>query len=135
MTHARQDLLIRIRKFSVSIIRLFGTLPPRVEAQIIGKQMLRSATSVGAHLYEAHRGRSIAEMISKIEVGLQELEETRYWLLLLIEAEIIPTPSITSIQSEAQQLTAILVTSIKTLKNRTAQNRINPLPITTPSHP
>jgi four helix bundle protein len=65
-------------------IKLFGQLPKTVEAQVIGRQVLRSGTSVGAHVHEGKRSRSNAELVSKIEGGLQELEETVYWLELLV---------------------------------------------------
>ncbi len=83
----RQDLKKRTKKFALRIIRLYSSLPKSTEAQVIGKQVLRSGTSVGAHYREACRSRSNAEFISKIEGGLQELEETIYWLELLIESD------------------------------------------------
>lgn len=67
------------------MIRLYTALPKTTEAQVIGKQMLRSGTSVGAHYREAVRSRSDAEFVSKIEGGLQELEEAIYWMELLEE--------------------------------------------------
>lgn len=73
---------------------------------------------MGAHLHEAHRSRSDAEMISKIEVGLQELEETRYWILLLLEAELASEILIDPILIEIRELMAILVASVKSLKRR-----------------
>jgi four helix bundle protein len=93
-------------------------LPKTTEAQVLGKQVLRSGTSVGAHYREATRARSTAEFISKIEGGLQELEETAYWLELLSDAEIIPQQRLTSLQQEAEALIAILVTSVKTAKTK-----------------
>lgn len=72
----RGDLRSRTKTFAVRIVRLYGALPKSTEAQVIGKQLLRSGTSVGAHYREAQRARSTAEFISKVEVGLQELEET-----------------------------------------------------------
>ena len=71
-----QDLRKRTKDFALRIIRLYSSLPSSTVAQVIGKQVLRSGTSVGAHYREAFRSRSDAEFISKIEVGLQELEET-----------------------------------------------------------
>ncbi len=71
-----QDLKIRTKKFALRIIRLYKALPNSVEAQIIGKQILRSGTSVGAQYREVTRARSTAEFISKIESASQELEET-----------------------------------------------------------
>src|SRR5689334_14327084 len=85
----QRDLRIRTKKFALRIIRLYASLPKTTEAQVIGKQVLRSGTSPGAHYCEAMRARSVAEFISKIEGALQELEETIYWLELLIEAEIV----------------------------------------------
>jgi four helix bundle protein len=80
--------------------------------------MLRSGTSVGAHYREAVRARSTAEFVSKIEGGLQELEETVYWLELLEESGIVPKNRITELSQEAEELTAILVSSVKTAKKR-----------------
>jgi four helix bundle protein len=73
-----RDLKTRTKDFALAIIRLYATLPKRVEAQILGHQMLRSGTSVGAHYREAQRAKSDADFISKIEGGLQELEESFY---------------------------------------------------------
>ncbi|HEY0049727.1 MAG TPA: four helix bundle protein [Pyrinomonadaceae bacterium] len=80
------DLKTRTKSFALRIIKLYKALPNTVEAQIIGKQILRSGTSAGAQYREGTRARSNAEFISKIESALQELEETAYWLELLIEA-------------------------------------------------
>lgn len=112
------DLKVRTRQFALRIIRLYGTLPTTVESQVIGKQVLRSGTSVGAHYREATRARSDAEFISKIEGGLQELEETQYWLELLVDAEIVPSARLEPLLDEASQLTAILVTCVKHTKDR-----------------
>jgi four helix bundle protein len=70
----------------LAVIRLFAALPKRTETQILGRQLLRSGTSVGAQYREATRAKSNADFISKIEGSLQELEETEYWLELLAEA-------------------------------------------------
>ncbi len=112
------DLKVRTRQFALRIIRLYGALPTTVESQVIGKQVLRSGTSVGAHYREATRARSDAEFISKIEGGLQELEETQYWLELLADAEIVPPQRLASLFDEVNQLIAILVTCVKKTKDR-----------------
>jgi len=83
MNKQPSDLKVRTRQFALQIIRLYSSLPKTTEVQVIGKQMLRSGTSVGAHYREAHRAKSDADFINKIEGGLQELEETQYWLELL----------------------------------------------------
>ena len=113
-----EDLKERTRAFALRIIRLYSALPQTAEAQVIGKQLLRSGTSVGAHYREGTRARSDAEFISKIEGGLQELEESCYWMELLIDAEIIPQNRLTDLIKEADELTAILVTCSKNAKNR-----------------
>jgi len=112
----RQGLAERTRAFAVRIIRLYGALPRTTEAQVIGKQVLRSGTSVGAHYREATRARSNAEFISKLEGGLQELEETRYWLELLRDAGIMEWVKVSALDQEADELTRILVTIVKDRK-------------------
>ena len=114
----KHDLRFRTRSFALRIIRLYSSLPKSVEAQVIGKQLLRSGTSVGAHYHEGTRARSKAEFISKLEGGLQELEETTYWLSLLIDASIVKKEQLESLCKEANELAAILVTSVKTVKRR-----------------
>ena len=113
-----QDLKTRTKKFALRVIRPYVALPKSAEAQVLGKQVLRSGTSVGAHYRESLRARSDAEVISKIEGGLQELEETQYWLELLAESEIVPEDRLSSLLQEADELTAILVTCVKKVKER-----------------
>lgn len=111
-------MLERTKDFALRIIRLYSSLPKTTVAQVMGKQVLRSGTSVGAQLREAKRSRSNAELISKTESALQELEETVYWLELLGESAIVKPEMLTDLMDEADQLTAILVTSAKNLKSR-----------------
>ncbi|MDP7286427.1 MAG: four helix bundle protein, partial [Phycisphaerae bacterium] len=108
----------RTKQFALRIIRLYSALPKTTEAQVLGKQILRSGTSVGAQLREAKRSRSDAEMISKTESALQELEETDYWLELLGDTEIIKSELLLDLRTEVNELVSILVTSVKTLKSR-----------------
>jgi len=89
-----------------------------VEAQIIGKQVLKSGTSVGAHYREGVRARSNAEFISKLEGGMQELEETSYWLELIIESGLLHEKRVTPLLSEANELMAIFVTIVKNTKRK-----------------
>ena len=100
------------------VIELYRSLPKSTEAQVIGKQLLRSGTSVGAHYREASRARSDAEFISKIGGGQQELEETIYWFELLSDTNIIPTEQLSSILNEADELMAIFSTCILNKKNK-----------------
>ncbi|HEX3656635.1 MAG TPA: four helix bundle protein [Pirellulales bacterium] len=109
----------RTKAFAVRVIRLYGALPKNsVVAQVIGKQFLRSATSVGAQYREAAMARSRAEFISKTQCALQELEETSYWFELLVEADIIPQKRLNNLIDESKQLTAMFVASINTSKRR-----------------
>ena len=110
------DLGERTRAFAVRVIRLYGALPRTTEAQVIGKQMIRSGTSVGAHYREATRARSDAEFISKLEVGLQELEETRYWFELLRDTEIVAWAKLSLLDREADEIISILVTIVRQRK-------------------
>ena len=118
----KDDLRERTKQFALRIIRLYGALPKAIEAQIIGKQALRSGTSVGANYREAFRGRSDAEFIAKMGDCLKELEETAYWLELLVEGNLIPAEKLVALQDETNQLTAIFVTIIKKRKGRTNSN-------------
>ena len=113
-----EDLETRTKRFALRVIRLYSALPKKTEAQVIGKQLLRSGTSVGAHYREGIRSRSDAEFISKIEGGLQELEESIYWMELLVESGIIKTERLEELMKEADELTAILVTCVKKTKQR-----------------
>jgi four helix bundle protein len=87
--YKEKDLRIRTKAFALDVIRLFSSLPKTSVAQVLGKQLLRCGTSVGAQYREATRSRSRAEFVSKIESALQELEETTYWLDLLAESGTI----------------------------------------------
>jgi four helix bundle protein len=110
------DLAKRTKNFALQIIRLFSALPKTTEAQVIGKQVLRSGTSVGANSREASRGRSKAEFIAKCGDSLRELEETGYWLELLSEAGIDTSDELQKLRAECDELTAIFVTILKRSK-------------------
>ena len=117
-TNRPRDLKGRTKEFALSVIRLYASLPKSSEAQVLGRQMLRSGTSVGAHYREASRSRSNAEFVSKIEGGLQELEETGCWLELLLESGIVPAARGNQLIAEVNELTAILVTTVRNVKRR-----------------
>lgn len=116
MAEDKYDLRNRTKTFALRIIRLYSVLPKTTEAQNLGKQMLRSGTSVGAHYREASRAKSTADFISKIEGGLQELDETDYWLELLGDTEIVSPTRLAELRAEANELIAIFVASVKTAK-------------------
>ena len=84
----KSDLKGRTKDYALSVIRLYAELPKKTETQIMGRQLLRSATSVGAQYREASRAKSNPDFISKIEGCLQELEESEYWLELLADLDL-----------------------------------------------
>jgi len=112
------DLETRTTDFALRIIKLFSALPKTAEPQILGKQMLRSRTSVGAHYREAKRAKSTLDFINKIEGALQELDETCYWLELIEKSEIMSARRLVSLRQEAVELTKILVTVVKRAKDK-----------------
>jgi len=118
MMNEPTSILERTKAFALRIVRLYAALPKTTEAQVLGKQVLLSGTSVGAHVREGKRSRSDAEMISKTEGALQELEETGYWFELLVESGIVRQELLADLMKEADELMAILVTSVKTMKAR-----------------
>jgi four helix bundle protein len=92
----------RTKAFALSVLRLFPLLAKREETRMLGRQLIRSGTSVGAHIREGKRARSDAEMISKIESGLQEMEETVYWLELVEEYDMVEKGKLSAIRAEAE---------------------------------
>lgn len=112
----KQDLKERTRDFGLRVIGLVDALPRRKSATVIGNQLLRSATSVGANYRSACRGRSRAEFISKLNIALEEADESLYWLELLSEAKLVPSSRLHSLLDEANQLVAILTASAKTAR-------------------
>ncbi len=117
MAHDATDLRVRTKKYALRIIKLYQSLPRNGEAQVIGKQVLRSGTSVGAQYREACRAKSPADFINKMEGALQELDETSYWLELLVESGIVKPELLTDLQKETDELIAIFVSSVKTAKS------------------
>ncbi|HAT10013.1 MAG TPA: four helix bundle protein [Planctomycetes bacterium] len=108
------DILRRTTAFAVRVIHLVDALPRRTSCVELGRQLMRSAASIGAHCREARRARSTAEFRSKIAVAQQEAEETVYWLQLIVDADIITAPRIVGLQDEAAQLLAMLIAAERT---------------------
>jgi four helix bundle protein len=100
---AETELLQRTKTYALRIIRLFTALPKTTGAQVLGKQVLRSGTSIGAHYREANRAKSDADFIHKLETALQELDETVYWLELIIEAEIFKKTKVKPLIDETKE--------------------------------
>jgi four helix bundle protein len=122
MKGEKEDLRKRTKGFALRIIRLFSAMPKSVEAQVLGRQFLRSGTSVGANYREAFRARSDAEFVAKMGDCLKELEETSYWLELMAESGVVTVEKLAPLLEETDQLIAIFVTIIK--KSKKADLRI-----------
>jgi four helix bundle protein len=118
----KKDLKDRTKNFALRIVRMYSSLPKSTEARILGKQVLRSGTSVGANYREASQGRSKAEFIAKMGDCLKELEETTYWFELLIDGNILPENKLSDLLQESKELTAIFVTIIKKTKTNVKKN-------------
>lgn len=110
-------LEVRTKAFALRIIRLFTALPPTEVARVLGKQVLRSGTSVGANYREGMHARSSAEFATKLEIALMEMGETQYWLELLSESGAVESDRLTDLQDEAGQIKAMLTASINTAKS------------------
>ncbi len=106
----------RTKKLALRIIRLVEALPVTKTTDVIGRQILRSATSVGANYRAACRAKSTADMIAKLGIVEEEADETLYWLELLIEAELVPEVRLSPLMQETNEIVAMMVSSLKTLR-------------------
>src|SRR5262245_42715716 len=102
----------RTKSFALRVIRMFTALPKTEEARVLGKQVLRSGTSVAAVYREASRARSDAELIAKLGLVEQELDETLLWLELLVEGEIVAAKKLELLHGEAEELLRMTVAAI-----------------------
>jgi four helix bundle protein len=109
----RRDLRERTMQYAKRIVRMFSALPQNTLAQTLGKQVLRSGTSVGANYREADSGRSKAEFIAKMGDCLKALSETEYWLELMAAEEILSSDRLAPLIQETRELIAIFTTIIK----------------------
>jgi four helix bundle protein len=107
----------RTKDFALRIIRMYSALPKSSVAQVLGNQILRSGTSIGANYREANRARSKAEFIAKMGDSLKELDETCYWLELLSESGTVAAAKLQDLADESRQLMAIFITIIKRAKS------------------
>jgi len=108
----------RTRKLALEVIELVESLPRSRTADVIGRQLLRSGTSIGANYRAACRGKSKADVISKLAIVEEEADETIYWLELLVETKIIEPSRVDSLLKETNEIVAMVVASIRTLRGR-----------------
>ncbi len=117
-----QELRERTKQVALRIVRMFCSLPKRTETQVMGKQVLRSGTSVAANFREASRARSPAEFVAKLGIVEQELDETQLWLELLVESGCVPTAKMAPLRQEADELLKITIAAIKTSKRNSQRS-------------
>jgi len=118
----------RTKEIALRIIRLVDSLPHSRSADVIGKQLLRSGTSVGANYRAACRGKSTADVVHKLSIVEEEADESIYWMELLIEAELVSSKKLGKLIADMNEIVAMTVASIKTMRGRKAsQSKIQNL--------
>ena len=111
-----EELKKRTKQFGLRVIKLIEALPSSKSANVIGNQLLRSGTSVGANYRAACRARSKPDFISKAAISIEEADESLYWMEMLAEAEIMPREKLVALMKEADEIVAILTASVKTAR-------------------
>jgi four helix bundle protein len=112
----QREMKRRTKAFAVKIVRLFEPLPQKRTAYVLGRQLLRCGTSVGANYRSACRAKSTADFVAKMGIVEEEIDETMYWLELLVEVGILKVEEVEAILKESNELLAIVVASIKTAR-------------------
>ncbi len=120
----REDLQIRTKKFALKTIKLYQSLPKSEEARILGKQFLRCATSVAANYRSSLRARSTAEFIAKLGIVVEEVDESAFWMELLIDSEIVSQKQGEELLNESNELLKIFSASRKTAKENLKISKI-----------
>ena len=113
----QEELRNRTKAFAVRVVRLYRSLPYRTDAQVLGKQVLRSGTAVAANYRAACRARSRAEWIAKIGIVVEEADETLFWLEMLADCEIVPLRLLEALLKEARELSALFTASQRTARS------------------
>jgi four helix bundle protein len=120
-----EELKTRTQQFALRVIRLAESMPRGRTADVLGKQLLRSATSVGANYRAACRARSRADFISKIAVAEEEADESLYWLELISDSEIMKADRLAGLIKEADELTAILTAAGRPQEKQVSAQRVS----------
>lgn len=114
----QEELRQRTKRFAIAAVRLYRVLPKSLEAQVIGKQFLRSGTSVGANYRAVCRARSAAEFLAKIGIVLEEADESLFWLEMIEDCGIMQAEKLAKIRKEAFELTSIFAAAQHTSRSR-----------------
>lgn len=118
VAYTPEAMKLRTKTFALEIIRLFSELPRNPSAQVLGRQLLRSGTSVGANYRAVCRARSRADFIAKLKIVEEEADESAYWMELLAEGNFLPQNRVMQLADEANQILAIIVSSINTVRKQ-----------------
>jgi four helix bundle protein len=118
MSAPSNPLRDRTKQFALRIIRLVESLPSKRSANVIGNQLLRSGTSPGANYRSACRARSVAEFCAKMGIVEEELDESLYWMELLVESDFVTPKKLSLLMREGEELLAMTVASINTARKR-----------------
>jgi four helix bundle protein len=113
-----ENLKDRTKKFALRVIEFVESLPSGKTINVIGRQLLRSGTSVGANYRSACRAKSRADFINKLNIVEEEADESLFWMELLIESNLVKTNEIKPLYDEANELLSIVIASIKTAKKK-----------------
>jgi four helix bundle protein len=113
-----QDFKKRTKHLALRVIELVDELPRHRTVDVLGRQLVRSGTSVGANYRSACRGKSTADVLAKLAIVEEEADETNYWLELLVEAKIVAETRVTEIMKDSNEIVVMTVASIKTLRGR-----------------
>ncbi|HPD40912.1 MAG TPA: four helix bundle protein [Anaerolineae bacterium] len=113
----------RTKQLALRVIRMVATLPKDKAADVMGRQILRPATAVGANYRAACRAKSTADMIAKLSIVEEEADETLYWLELFVESGLISESLLSSLIQETSEIVAMVVSSIKTLRQNQRQDQ------------
>ena len=116
MATQQQVLRDRTKAFAVRIVKLFRSLPHTPDAQVLGKQLMRSGTAVAANYRAACRSRSRAEWVAKVGIVVEEADETAFWLEMRADCGIVASERLKDLLSEAHELTAIFTASQHTAR-------------------
>ena len=111
-----EELKKRTKQFGLRCIKVVESLPNTRTGDVLGKQLLRSGTSVGANYRSACRAQSKPTFISKIAIAIEEADESQFWLEMIVEAGLMPLKKLTALMKESDEIVAILTASSKTAK-------------------
>ncbi|MBK8092290.1 MAG: four helix bundle protein [Verrucomicrobiaceae bacterium] len=117
----KDQLRKRTKEFALRAIKLVDALPRKPSGDVLGKQLLRSATSVGANYRSACRGRSEAEFVAKLGIVIEEADEAEYWMELISDGGLMKASRVAPLQKEASELVAIFTASVRTTRRKTSK--------------